>query len=145
MSLLHVRSKVCIAPFQVRSKFAPHMEGSNANFVPHIEYGKITLSANFQKEILQSTYLLGVYITYVTPFETRPKQSVPNSPKCLIKISHQNVSSKSLNKIFHQNVSSKCLIRMFHQNVSSEYLTGMSHKNVSSEFLIRMFHQNVSL
>ena len=29
---------VCIAPFQVRSKFAvfaPHIEGSNADFVPH--------------------------------------------------------------------------------------------------------------
>ena len=37
---LHVRSKVCIAPFHVQSKvykFAPHMDGSHADFAPHME------------------------------------------------------------------------------------------------------------
>ena len=40
MALFHVRSKVCIAPIHVRSKFvdfAPHMEGSNAYFALHME------------------------------------------------------------------------------------------------------------
>ena len=51
MSLLHVRSIVCMAPFHVRSKvsiapihvrskvckFAPHMDGSNAEFALHME------------------------------------------------------------------------------------------------------------
>ena len=72
MSPLDVRSKVCIAPFQVRSKFpafaalhiegnnadfAPHMEGSHEDFTSHIERrhsfknqkkGKIVNSANFK-------------------------------------------------------------------------------------------------
>ena len=40
ISSLYVRSKVCMAPFNVRSivcKFAPHMDGSNADFAPHME------------------------------------------------------------------------------------------------------------
>ena len=40
MTSFHVRSKVCIAPIHVRSKvckFAPHMDGSNADFAPHME------------------------------------------------------------------------------------------------------------
>ena len=51
MSLLHLRNKVCIAPFHLRSKvciapihvrskvdkFAPHMDGNNADFAPHME------------------------------------------------------------------------------------------------------------
>ena len=76
MSLLHVRSKVCIAPIHVKSKladfaphmdgsnedFAPHMEGSHADFVPHMEWRhwfrdqeivKIANSANFLKEFLK--------------------------------------------------------------------------------------------
>ena len=37
MAILHVQSKVCIAPFHVWSKFAPQMERSNADFARHIE------------------------------------------------------------------------------------------------------------
>ena len=40
MAPFHVRSKVCIAPILVRSKvckFAPHIDGSNADFAPHME------------------------------------------------------------------------------------------------------------
>ena len=40
MTHFHVRSKVCIAPIHVRSKvckFVPHMDGSNADFALHME------------------------------------------------------------------------------------------------------------
>ena len=37
MDLLHVQSEVSIAPFQVQSKFAPHMEGKNVDFALAME------------------------------------------------------------------------------------------------------------
>ena len=40
MATFHVRRKVCIAPIHVMSKvcnFAPHMDGSNADFALHME------------------------------------------------------------------------------------------------------------
>ena len=81
MSPLHVRSEVC--------QFASHMDGSNANFAQHIEGShayfaphmvwrhsfrgqtitKIAFSANYQKPVFQTTYTLGIYLTYVIIFE----------------------------------------------------------------------------
>ena len=92
MAPFHVRSKVCIAPNHVRSKvckFALHMDGSNADFAPHKEgshtdialhmeqrhsfrdkiIAKTTSFANFQREFLKTTIILGVYMTYVTIFD----------------------------------------------------------------------------
>ena len=88
MAPFHLWSKVCIASFQVRSKFAvfarhikgsnadfaPHMEGSHADFALHIErrnsfrdqkISKITISDII---FLQTTYILKVYMNYLTPF-----------------------------------------------------------------------------
>ena len=94
VSPLHVWSKVCIAPFYVRSKdhkfashlewsnadFAPHMEGSNADFAPHMErrhsfrdqqIAKISISANIFVSFFQTTFILGIYMIYVTTFEKK--------------------------------------------------------------------------
>ena len=92
MAPFHVRSKVCIAPFYVRRKvcifarhldgsiadFAPHMEGSHSDFAPHMEgrhsfrdqkIANIAISANFCKLFIHISYILGVYITYMTTFK----------------------------------------------------------------------------
>ena len=89
MSPLHVRSEVCMAPFHVRSKvciapihvqnkvcqFAPHMDGSNADFASHMEgrrsfrdqqIAKIAIFTSFQKYLFKTTYILGVFMSYVT-------------------------------------------------------------------------------
>ena len=94
MAPFHVRSKVCNAPIHVRSKlckfaphmdksnadFAMHMEGSHADFAPHMErrqsfrdqiLAKTAIFANFQKELLKSTNILGVYMTYVANFDSK--------------------------------------------------------------------------
>ena len=105
MSLLYVRSKVCMAPFNVQSKvciapinvrskvckfalhmdesnadFAPHMEGRHADFAPHMEQrhscrdqkiAKFAIFANFLKYFFKTTYVLGVFMTYVTTFENK--------------------------------------------------------------------------
>ena len=63
MSLLNMRSKVCIAPFHMRSKvciapihvrrkftdFAPHMNGSNADFAPHMEGSHADFAPNIER------------------------------------------------------------------------------------------------
>ena len=58
--------------------FAPHLEGSHADFVPHMErrhsfrdqiIAKTASFANFQKELLKTTNIFGVYMAYVTTFE----------------------------------------------------------------------------
>ena len=93
MAPFHVWSKVCIAPIHVRSKFAdfashmdgsnadfaPHMEGSHADFAPHIERRhsfrgkklKLQLLQIFSKKIVQTTFILGVHMTYVNTFENK--------------------------------------------------------------------------
>ena len=94
MSPLHVRSRVCIAPFHVRGKFcefAPHMDGRNADFarhteeshadfVPHMErrhsfrnqiIAKIVIFWNFQKLLVQTTFCLWVFMTYVIIFRMK--------------------------------------------------------------------------
>ena len=51
MSLLHVQSEVCIAPFHVRSKvykFALHMDGSNADFALHMEGGYVNFAPHME-------------------------------------------------------------------------------------------------
>ena len=91
---LYVRSKVCVASFHVRSKvckfapqmdgrnadFAPHMEGSHAHFAPQMErrhsfrnqiVAKTACFANVQRELVKTTNILGVYMTYVTTFENK--------------------------------------------------------------------------
>ena len=55
----------------MRSKFAPHMEGSNADFAPHFEQrhcfkdqkmAKIAISANFQTELfLTHIFVMRLY------------------------------------------------------------------------------------
>ena len=61
MAILHVQSKVCIAPFHVWSKFAPQMERSNADFARHIERThSITNQKNF--EILKFLLFKFLYI-----------------------------------------------------------------------------------
>ena len=64
MAPFHVRTKVCIAPMNVRSifvDFAPHMEGNHADFAPHIDWRhsfkdrkieQIEISVNFLKEVV---------------------------------------------------------------------------------------------
>ena len=56
--------------------FAPQMEGSHADFAPHMEWrhscreqiiAKFAIFANFH--FFFTTYVLGVYMTYVTTFE----------------------------------------------------------------------------
>ena len=80
----HVQSKVC--------KFAPHMDRRNADFTPHMEQrysfraqqkAKSDISAIFSKYICQTTFILGVYMTYVTAFENISifKQSTFKSTK----------------------------------------------------------------
>ena len=60
--------------------FAPHMEGSHADFAPHIErrhsfrdqkVAQIAFSAKRFKELIQITYLQGAYITFETPFQDK--------------------------------------------------------------------------
>ena len=51
------------------------------------------------------------------------------SPKCVIKMSNQNVSSIN----FIKKASSECFIQMSHQNVLSKCLIKMSHQNASSK------------
>ena len=57
--------------------FASHIEGSHADFAPHMErrisfrdkkMAKIAISANKKNIFFQTTYILGVYMTYVTTF-----------------------------------------------------------------------------
>ena len=92
MAPFSVRGKVCIAPIYVRSnvcKFALHMDGSNADFAPHIEErqadfaphierrhnfldqikAKTAIFANFQRELLKTTNILGFHMTYATTFD----------------------------------------------------------------------------
>ena len=76
---LYVLSKECkFAPHLEGSNadFAPHMEGSHANFAPHMErrhsfrdqqIAKIAISAYF------NTYILKIYMIYVTTFEEEKK------------------------------------------------------------------------
>ena len=94
MTPFGVRREVCIAPFNVMSKvskFAPHMDGSNADFAahmegsqakfaPHMEWrhsfrdhiiAKVAILPNFQKLFILTTYILGVYMTCVTIFENK--------------------------------------------------------------------------
>ena len=94
MAPFHVRRKVCIALFHVRievckfalhmdesnADFAPHMEGRHADFAPHMEQrhsfrdqkiAKTAISANFQRELLKTTNIAGVYMTLVTTFENK--------------------------------------------------------------------------
>ena len=84
MAPFHVRSKVCIASFYVRSKyciFALHLKGSNADFAPHMEWRhsfrepkntKIAISAQiFFFFLFQTTYILEIYMIYVTTFENK--------------------------------------------------------------------------
>ena len=47
--------------------FAPHMERGH-NFRDQI-IAKTASFANFQKELFETTNILGVYMTYVTSFE----------------------------------------------------------------------------
>ena len=56
------------------------MEGSHADFAPHLEQihsfrdqkiAKIASFINFQKELFKTTNILGVYMTYVTTFENK--------------------------------------------------------------------------
>ena len=80
MSVLHVRSKYADFVPQMdgsNADFAPHIEVSNADFAPHLEQrhsfrdqtiAKIASFVNFKKEIFKTTNMLGVYLTYVTPF-----------------------------------------------------------------------------
>ena len=63
MSLLHVQSEVCIAPFHVRSevgiasfhvrskvnKFAPQMDGSNADFAPRMEGSHVDFTPHIEQ------------------------------------------------------------------------------------------------
>ena len=50
--LVHVRSKVYMAPFHVRSKvciFAQHMDGSIADFAPHMEGSPLHFAPNMEQ------------------------------------------------------------------------------------------------
>ena len=71
--------------------FAPHMDGSNADFAPQMERShadfvthieqrhsfkdqqktKIAFSAKKFKEFVQTTYIQGVYVTFVTIYENK--------------------------------------------------------------------------
>ena len=89
MASFHVRIKICIAPIHVHSKdckFAPHLEGSNADFALHMEgsqadfaphmerrhsfkyqqIAKIAIPANLIFFFFQTTFILGIYMIYVT-------------------------------------------------------------------------------
>ena len=82
MAPFHVRSRVCIASIDVRSKlckFAPHIDGCNADFAPPMDQrhsfrdkiiSKTAIFANFQSELLKTTNILGVYMTNVTTFDS---------------------------------------------------------------------------
>ena len=51
MAPFHVPNKVCIAPFFVRSKvcqFAPHMDRSNADFAPHMEGSHVDFAPHME-------------------------------------------------------------------------------------------------
>ena len=80
-----------MAPFQVWSQFAviaPHIEGSNADFAPHMEGSHTDFAPHmvrrhsfrdqkklrltfliFKKKFCQTTYILEVYMTYLTTCE----------------------------------------------------------------------------
>ena len=60
--------------------FALHMDGRHADFAPHMVrrhsfrdqiIAKTAIFANFQRKLLKTTNILGVYITYVTTFENK--------------------------------------------------------------------------
>ena len=83
MASIHVRSKVF--------KFAPHLDGSNANFASHMEgshadlaphmerkhslrdqiRAKTSCFANVQKELFRNTNIVAVYMTYLITFENK--------------------------------------------------------------------------
>ena len=94
MAPFSVRSQICIAPIHVRSKFAdfaPHMYGSNADFAPHLEGSHadfaprlerrhsfrdqqiafILIFGKFLKNLVFTTYIEEVNMTYVTNFNNR--------------------------------------------------------------------------
>ena len=83
MSLLHVKSKVCMAPFNIRSEgciapfhvqrtfcnflsqmdcsneiFAPHMEGSHAEFAPHMEGSHAEFAPHMEQRNISGTKTL---------------------------------------------------------------------------------------
>ena len=75
--------------------------------------------------------------------------------KCLVQMSHKNVSLNCLFKCLIKclikmsskcliKMSSKCLIKISHQNVSSKFLMKMSHQTFSSKCFIKMPYQNVT-
>ena len=58
--------------YESNADFAPHMEGRHADFAPHMEQrhsfrdqkiAKTAIFANFQREFLKTTNILGVYMT----------------------------------------------------------------------------------
>ena len=57
--------------------FNLHMDGRHADFAPYMERRHsfrdqiiaTAIFANFQRKLLKTTNILGVYITYVTTFE----------------------------------------------------------------------------
>ena len=60
--------------------FAPHIEGKQADCAPHMErrhsfrdqiITKTAFFANFQREVLKTTDIFGVYMMYVTTFENK--------------------------------------------------------------------------
>ena len=92
MAPFHVRSKVCIAPFYVRSKdckFTPHLAGSNADFAPHMEGSHADFAPHMERRhsfkdkqiakiaifffLFQTTYILWIYMIYVTTLKNKQK------------------------------------------------------------------------
>ena len=83
MAPFHARSKVCIAPIHVQSKvcqFAPHMDASHADFAQHMEWRhsfrdqkmlKLQFLLLFKKRFFQTNYNLEVFMAYVTIFEKK--------------------------------------------------------------------------
>ena len=65
MASIHVRSKVC--------KFAPHIDGSNADFAPHMEGSHADFSPHieqrhsFRDQIIAKSACLPMFKGYVKP------------------------------------------------------------------------------